>query len=221
MSAHGTKGSGMTWVGRAIRRLEDPALISGQGHFTADLAAAHWVRFVRSPVAAGKIIGIDAPEGAMVITAADLVDVKKITPMLHKFNYKPVGQSSLANGVVRFTGEPVAAVVAASKEEAEDIADRIALSIDETNAVADARAALAPGAPQIHGEAPGNVILEGKVKTPDFDPVWKRAHKLIRVEARSRRQNATPMEARGGHAAYDASSGRVSIAAGMRAFRSQ
>ena len=48
MTAH-TKGTGMTWVGRAIRRLEDPALIKGQGRFTADLPAAHWVRFVRSP----------------------------------------------------------------------------------------------------------------------------------------------------------------------------
>ncbi len=75
------------------------------------------------------------PNGAMVITAADLKGVKKITPMLHKFNYKPVGQPALADGVVRFTGEPVAAVVAASKEAAEDIAEQIELSIDETNAV--------------------------------------------------------------------------------------
>ena len=98
MTAH-TKGSGLKWVGRAIRRLEDPALITGQGRFTADLAATHWVRFVRSPVAAGKIVKIAAPKGAMVITAADLKGVKKITPMLHKFNYKPVGQPILADGV--------------------------------------------------------------------------------------------------------------------------
>ena len=128
-------GSGMTWVGRSIRRLEDPALITGQGRFTADLAAAHWVRFVRSPVAAGTTYErISAPNGAMVITAADLKGVKKITPMLHKFNYKPVGQPVLAESVVRFAGEPVAAVVAASEEEAEDIADRVELSIDETSA---------------------------------------------------------------------------------------
>ena len=74
------------------------------------------MRFVRSPVAAGKIAKIAAPKGAMVITAADLKGVKKITPMLHKFNYKPVGQPILADGVVRFVGEPVAAVVAASEE---------------------------------------------------------------------------------------------------------
>ena len=122
MTAH-TKGSGMTWVGRALRRVEDPALVTGQGRFTADLPAAHWVRFLRSPAAAGKIATLKAPDGALVITAADLVGVKPILPMLHKFEYKPLGQPILADGEVRFVGEPVAAVVAASEEEAEDIAD--------------------------------------------------------------------------------------------------
>jgi aerobic carbon-monoxide dehydrogenase large subunit len=201
----------MTWVGRAVRRLEDPALVTGQGHFTADAPAAHWVRFVRSPVAAGNLTDINSPKGAMVITAADLKGVKKITPMLHKFSYKPVGQPLLAEGVVRFAGEPVAAVVAATAAEAEDISEQVELSIDEATAVSDARTALHKSAPQIHAEAPGNVILAGQVKTSGFDAAWDRAHTIIKVEARSRRQNATPMEPRGGHAAYEASSGRVTL----------
>ena len=211
MSAHGTRGSGMTWVGRAIRRLEDPALIRGQGRFTADAPATHWVRFVRSPVAAGKLRNVGAPADAVVITSADLKDVKKITPMLHKFNYKPVGQPVLADGIVRFIGELVAAVVARSEEEAEDIVDRVELSIDEMPSVADARDALKTGAPQVHAEAAGNIILEGKVKTPGFDSTWSSAHKIVKVDARSRRQNATPLEARAGHAVYDAATGRISL----------
>jgi carbon-monoxide dehydrogenase large subunit len=211
MSEHGTKGAGLKWVGRAIRRLEDPALVTGRGRFTADLAAAHWLRFVRSPVAAGKIKKIEAPPGALVISAADLKGVKPIRPMLHKFNYKPVGQPILADGQVRFTGEPVAVVVAASAAEAEDIADQVEITIDETTPVIDALAALDSGAPQIHAEAPGNIIVEGVMATPDFDKVWASAHKIVSVEARSNRQNATPMEARGGHAAYDATTGRVTL----------
>jgi carbon-monoxide dehydrogenase large subunit len=211
VSAHGTRGSGMTWVGRAIRRLEDPALIRGQGRFTADAPATHWVRFVRSPVAAGKLRNVGAPADAVVITSTDLRDVKKITPMLHKFNYKPVGQPVLADGVVRFIGEPVAAVVARSEEEAEDIVDRVELSIDEMPSVTDARDALKASAPQVHAEAAGNIILEGKVKTPGFDSAWSSAHKIVKIDARSRRQNATPLETRGGHAAYDAASGRISL----------
>ena len=205
-----TKGSGLKWVGRAIRRLEDPALVRGLGRFTADLPATHWVRFVRSPVAAGEIKSITKPDGAMVITAADLKGVKPITPMLHKFEYKPVAQSILADGVVRFVGEALAAVVAASEEEAEDIADLVELDINETTPLVDARDALAKGAPQIHAIAPGNVILTGKHKTEGFDAVWASADKVIKIDARSHRQNATPMEARAAHAAYDAT-GRVTL----------
>ncbi len=210
MTAH-TRGSGLKWVGRAIRRLEDPALITGQGRFTADLAATHWVRFVRSPIAAGKIKSIKAPDRALVITAADLKSVKPILPMLSKFNYKPVAQKILADSQVRYVGEPVAAVVASSEEEAEDIADLVDIAIDQTTPVIDARTALVAGAPQLHAEAPGNIILEGKVKTAEFDATWSSAHKIVKLEARSYRQNATPMEARAGHAAYDAASGRVTL----------
>ena len=111
MTAHtkGSGGDGMKWVGRSIRRVEDPALVRGKGRFTGDLPAAHWVRFVRSPNAAGVIKSITAPDGALVITAADIKGVKKITPMLHKFEYRPVGQPILADGEVRFVGEAVAA----------------------------------------------------------------------------------------------------------------
>ena len=213
MSAHDqhTKGAGLKWVGRAMRRIEDPALVTGQGRFTADLPATYWVRFLRSPNAAGRIEKLEAPAGALVVTAADLKGVKPIVPMLHKFSYRPVPQSVLADGQVRFVGEPVAAIVAASEEEAEDIADEVEIVIGDATPVVDARDALKPDAPQIHPQAPGNVILEGRIKTPDFDAVWDGAHRIVTVEARSRRQNATPMEARAAHAAFDPASGRVTL----------
>jgi aerobic carbon-monoxide dehydrogenase large subunit len=210
MTAH-TKGSGTTWVGRSIRRLEDPALVTGRGRFTADLAANHWVRFVRSAVASGRIEKITAPPGANIITAADLRALKPVRPMLHKFNYVAVGQPVLADGVVRFTGEPIAAVFAAAKDEAEDLCDQIEVDISETAALIDAPSALIEGAPLVHAEALGNVIVEGQITTPGFDQAWQSARRVIRVDARSRRQNATPMEARAGHAAFEASSGRVTL----------
>ncbi|HEY8337177.1 MAG TPA: xanthine dehydrogenase family protein molybdopterin-binding subunit [Tardiphaga sp.] len=205
------KGSGTTWVGRSIRRVEDPALVTGQGRFTADLPAVHWMRIVRSSVAAGRIDGISAPDGAKIVTAADLTALKQIRPGLSKFNYVPVGQPILADGVVRFTGEPVAAVYAASKELAEDLADQVEVAITETEPLVDAIAALRDGAPRVHDEAAGNVIVEGRITTPNFRDVWESAHTVVRVDARSRRQNATPMEARAGHATYDLSTGRVTL----------
>ena len=206
-----TAGSGMKWVGRAIRRLEDPALVTGRGRFTADLAAAHWLRFVRSPVASGRIVAITAPEGAHVIRAGDLKGVLPIRPMLHKFNYQPVEQPILATEFVRFVGEPIAAVVAPTNAAAEDIADAVQVEIDELPAVIDGRAALKPGAPLVHAKIPSNTVVEGRFKTAEFDATLAKALRHVRVDIRSRRQNATPLEARAAHASFDAASGRVTL----------
>jgi len=206
-----TAGSGMKWVGRAIRRLEDPALVSGRGRFTADLGAAHYVRFVRSPVASGRIVRIAAPENADVITAADLAGVRPVRPMLHKFNYQPIEQPLLAADVVRFVGEPIAAVVARSCAEAEDLADNVDVEIEALPAVVDAQDALRPAAPRVHDNAAGNVIVESRFATPDFAATLANAHRVVHVEIRSRRQNATPLETRAGHAAFDPASGRATL----------
>ena len=112
---------------------------------------------------------------------------------------------------VRFVGEPIAAVVAPSREEAEDIADQVTVEIEETPAVVDARAALAAGAPRVHGDAAGNVIVEGRVKTSGFDATMAAAHRRIKIDIRSRRQNALPLEPRAAHAAWDPNSRRVTL----------
>jgi carbon-monoxide dehydrogenase large subunit len=207
MSVAGATG----WVGRSIRRLEDPALIAGRGRFTADLPAAHRVRFVRSQHAAGRIEKIAAPDSATVITAADLAEIKPIRPMLHKFDYVPIGQPVLATDRVRFVGEAVAAAVAPTDAQAEDAADAVEVEIAAADPVIDARAALAQGAPLVHDEVPGNVIVKGAVETPGFAATRAAADRLVRVEVRSRRQSAMPLEPRGGHAAFDPASGRVTL----------
>jgi aerobic carbon-monoxide dehydrogenase large subunit len=202
---------GMTWVGRSIRRVEDSTLVTGQGRFTTDLPAALWVRFVRSTVASGRIVRIAAPQGAMVVTGADLAALKPIRPMLHKFNYVPISQPVLATDVVRFVGEPIAAVVAPTAQEAEDLADLVEVEIETIPAVVDAPAALAPRAPLVHAEAAGNVVVEGRVKTAGCEATIAAAHRRIKVDIRSHRQNASPLEPRAAHAAWDPSSRRATL----------
>jgi len=211
MAGNAKSDSGRGWVGRSIRRLEDPTLVAGRGRFAGDLQAARWVRFVRSPVAAGRIVRINAPEGALVLTAADLTAVKPIQPMLHKFNYVPISQPVLARDVVRFVGEPVAAVISPSREEAEDIADRVEVEIEPSPALVGTDAALARGAALVHPEAAGNVAVEGRLKTPSFDSTVARAHQRIRLQIRSHRQNALPIEPRAAHAAWDDVSERITL----------
>ena len=206
-----------TWVGRSIRRVEDPALVRGQGRFTADLPAALYVRFVRSSVASGRIVRISAPPGATVVTADDLAAVKPIQPMLHKFNYVPIGQPVLASKVVRFVGEPVAAVLAPSPHQAEDLADLVEVEIEPMPAVVDAPAALAPGAARVHAETASNVVVDGRVKTPGCDAAFAAAHRRVKVEIRSRRQNASPLETHAAHAAWDPASERVTLTCATQA----
>jgi carbon-monoxide dehydrogenase large subunit len=195
------------FVGQPIRRFEDPALVTGRGRFSGDLAAAHWVRFVRSPVASGRIVSVTAPRGARVITAADVAQLPPIMPMLHKFNYVPIAQPILAKDVVRFVGEPVAAVVAPTREAAEDVADEVAVEIEETPPVVDAMAALAAQA--VHAGAAGNVIVEGSIRTAGFDATA--SARRVKIALRSRRQNASPMEPRAAHAAYDPAEDRITL----------
>jgi carbon-monoxide dehydrogenase large subunit len=207
----GTKDSRSKWVGRAIRRLEDPALVAGRGRFTADLPAAHWVRFVRSPVASGRIVAIKAPHDTRFFCAADLTDARPIRPMLHKFNYQPIEQPLLAKDVVRFVGEPIAAVVASSPAAAEDLADAVSVEIDVLPVVIDAEEALRPDAPRVHDGLTSNVVVESRFATADFDATVASPHRRIDVVLRSRRQNATPLEARGAHAAFDPATGRITL----------
>jgi carbon-monoxide dehydrogenase large subunit len=201
----------MKWVGRAIRRLEDPALVTGRGRFTADLPAIHWVRFVRSPVASGRIVRISAPDGAQIVVAENLEGVQPIRPMLHKFNYQPIEQPVLAKGVVRFVGEPIAAIVAASSAEAEDLAERVDVEIAELPAIVDAPDALQPDAPLVHADSASNVVVEARSETPGFADVKAKAHRTVQVRVRSRRQNATPLEGRAAHAAFDPATDRITL----------
>jgi carbon-monoxide dehydrogenase large subunit len=208
MTSHEKPGG---FVGRSIRRFEDPALVTGRGRFSGDLAASYWVRFVRSPVACGRIVHVTAPAGAMVITAAEIAALPRIAPMLHKFDYVPIAQPILAKDVVRFVGEPIAAVVASSREAAEDLADEVAVAIEEAPPVVDALAAIANDAPLVHVGTRSNVIVEGRFRTPGFAAATAGAARRVRVAIRSRRQNASPLEPRAVHAVYDPADDRITL----------
>jgi carbon-monoxide dehydrogenase large subunit len=198
----------MSWVGRNVPRLEDPVLVRGDGRFVADLAiGAQAVRFVRSQVASGRILEIRKPPGALVVTGEDLGDIRPIVPRLNRFNYAAIEQPVLPRDRVRYVGQAIVAVVAATPEEAEDLADSVEITIEPDDPLIDAEAALT-GAP-IHPQAPDNVVVDGRLRTPGCDAAFAGADCVVELAIRSRRQNATPLEARGGHAAFDRATRRI------------
>jgi carbon-monoxide dehydrogenase large subunit len=207
----------MSWIGRSLPRLEDPTLVRGAGNFVADVArGAASVRFVRSPVASGIILNIEKPEEGIVFTAADLDGVKGIKPILHRPDYVPVEQPVLAKDRVVFAGQAVAVVVADHHAAAEDIAEQVFIDIEPVDPALDVDLALIDGAPVVHKEAPGNVLVEGNVRTPGLDAALEQAGATVTMEIRSRRQAAMPLETRGGVAQYERATGRITLFASVQ-----
>lgn len=207
----------MSWIGRSLPRLEDPSLLMGQGRYVADLArGAAAVKFVRSPVAAGRILGIEAPEGELVFTAADLAGVRPICPILHRPDYIAVEQPILAKDRVMFSGQALAVVIAADQGLAEDLVEQVFADIEAEDAIIDFDGALAEGAAAVHAHAPGNVLVEGKLRSPGLDAVFADAAEIVALDLRSGRQSAMPLEGRGGLTRYDDISGRVTLYASVQ-----
>ena len=171
MTAHAKGHSDQRLRQQMGRPLDPPAGRSGAGR--PGKAASppispptRWVRFVRSPVAAGRIDNIEAPAGALMITAASLKGVKPIRPMLHKFNYKPIGQPILATGRRAFCrradrrgrgGEH------GTRRGLRRCRSRVSIKRDDAAGRCAGRR-LNAGAPLVHADVPGNVVVEGRVK---------------------------------------------------------
>src|SRR5215475_14088574 len=121
----------MTFVGRSVPRLEDGALLTGNGCFAADVNFARqiYMRVVRSPYAHAKVVSIDTSAASVaagvitVWTAADVTDVPPIDFRVGRIEQlEPYRQPILAKNRVRYVGEPVAVVFATDPYLAEDAA---------------------------------------------------------------------------------------------------
>jgi len=157
--------------GQSVRRIEDPALVTGQGRYTDDetLPGQLHLVFLRSPYAHADITGIDAadaramPGVVAIYTGADLV-AAGVKPMAGVPFPRPDGKPgataprrALAHGRVRFVGEAVAVVVADSIDQARAAADAIVVDYNELPSVVNAFDAMAPGAPALCDDAPDNI----------------------------------------------------------------
>ncbi|HYB11052.1 MAG TPA: xanthine dehydrogenase family protein molybdopterin-binding subunit [Alphaproteobacteria bacterium] len=186
-------------VGARLRRKEDDRYLRGRGQFVADikLAGAMEVAFVRSPIAHGRIRGVEKPVGFehAVFTIDDLKDVRAIRAVSALKGFKVSEQSVLAKGKVRQVGEMIAMCVARTRAEAEDIAQQVFVDFEDLPAVHDMLQAREPGAPLVHDEWGDNVFLE---TLWDDDLAALKASAPVRVTRRIRtsRQSMAPIEGR-------------------------
>jgi carbon-monoxide dehydrogenase large subunit len=207
-------------VGQPVTRTEDPILLRGEGRYTDDinLAGQAYAVMVRSRIAHGHLKGIDtaaalAMPGVLAILTSDDLDAAGFNPLKCPMNIpqrdgspmKTPVRPSLAKGKVRFVGEAVACVVAETALQAKDAAEAVELDIDELPAVTTPAAALAEGAPQIHDDAPGNLVLDFHYGNAEaVAKAFAEAAHVTRLEIESNRVVVNAMEPRSAIGSWDA-----------------
>jgi aerobic carbon-monoxide dehydrogenase large subunit len=182
-------------LGGAVRRREDPRLVTGRGRYTGDVPREGWLHaaFVRSPLAHARITSIDRdsakamPGVVGVFVAADLGLKPQEAPSLDMFARPP-----LAAEVVRFVGDLVAVVVAESRGQAADAAEAVRVEYDALPVVVDPRDALSGGAPVLHAAKGDN-----EVSSTEFGEAGALGGAEVVVRARfvNQRLAAVPIEA--------------------------
>ncbi|MCZ8146949.1 MAG: xanthine dehydrogenase family protein molybdopterin-binding subunit, partial [Roseomonas sp.] len=188
-------------LGQPLRRLEDPRLLTGGGRFAADRAPAGALQavFLRSPHAHARVLGVEAaaaramPGVVAVFTAEETATLGHNPTLTEIFDaegrrHVEPPRLPIAPGRVRHVGEIVAMVVAETAHQARDAAEAIAVTYDPLPAVVLASDALAPGAPELHAEAPGNLVCDWrKGDAAAVEDAIARAAHVTRFATRSAR----------------------------------
>ena len=192
----GTSGKG---VGASLLRKEDFRHLRGRGTFVADvvLPRTHEVAFVRSPHAHARITSVARPPDAKgrVFTAEDL-RTKPMRAVPQVGGFRASDYPALAIGKVRFVGEIVAACVAPTRAEAEDLAARVAVDYEPLPAVIDAAAAVTAAPSLLHEQWPDNIFIERTMQGGDVDAVARDAAVVVKRDYRMNRQSGLPLEGR-------------------------
>src|SRR5205823_2585857 len=149
---------------RSQKRLEDERLLTGKGRYSDDLEfpAECWLVLVRSPHAHATLVSVDltaVKQAPGVIAAWTMADLRAdgvghipFPPLFKRADGSPMAappRTPLAEGKVYYVGEPVIAIVAQTRAQAQDAAELVTVEYDDLPCVVDAKSAIAPGAPLV------------------------------------------------------------------------
>lgn len=209
----------MKYIGVSHKRLEDRTLLTGLGRFAADLNAIGQLhmRVVRSPVAFGRIVSIDASEArrlAGVIAVWTFQDVEHLPPIDIRLTriggLEAYRQSVLAGDYVRYVGDPLAAVFAEDPYTAEDAAELVQCEIEDlppclsaTAEPGDFKPATLPG---MKTQAACFTKAYG-----DLQAAYAKAHAVVELEVAVGRHSGVPIETRGALASFDPATGVLTM----------
>ncbi|MEM6384823.1 MAG: xanthine dehydrogenase family protein molybdopterin-binding subunit [Pseudomonadota bacterium] len=207
-------------IGAPVKRKEDKRFITGAGRYTDDIRLENqaYAAFVRSPHAHAKVAGIDksAAEGMDGVLA--VLDGKQLTGdgigniicgwAITSKDGSPMNMgawSALATDTVRYVGDAVVAVIAETAAQAREAAEAVVVDYQELPVAAHIDASLADGAPQIHDNAPGNVIYDWEIGEKDpTDAALAGAAHVTEMDITNNRLSPNAMEPRSAVTKYDA-----------------
>src|SRR5216117_1284693 len=210
---------GVEGIGASVVRKEDRRFITGKGRYVDDikLVGLTHAHFIRSPHAHAKVKSIDTaaamkmPGVVGVLTGKQIVD-DKVGNLICGWaitskdgtGMKMGAWPAMAPETVRFVGQAVAVVIAETKNQARDAAEAVVVDYEELPAAADIRAAIKPGAPQLHPEAPGNVIYDWTIgEEAATDAAFKAAANVVSLDITNNRLVPNAMEPRAAIAEYN------------------
>ncbi|MCB1463169.1 MAG: xanthine dehydrogenase family protein molybdopterin-binding subunit [Nitratireductor sp.] len=211
---------GMEGIGARVKRKEDQRFITGKGRYTDDfkMAGMHFAAFVRSPHAHARIKGIDKSAAEAMPGVVGVLDGKQLTGdgigniicgwMIHSKDGSPMNMgawSALATEYVRYVGDAAAVVIADTEENARAAAGAVDVDYEVLPAIVDPAATLNAGAPQVHDNAPGNLIYDWEVGTDvkTVDEALANSVHVTEMEIRNNRLIPNAIEPRAALANYD------------------
>ena len=219
-------------VGQPLRRVEDQRLLTGGGRYNddIDLPGQAWAVVVRSPYPHAEIKRIGTDEAAAlpgvlaVYTAADLSadgvgDIPCLMPIPGKDGSSTImpPHPVLARERVRHVGDPVAFVVAETRQQARDAADLVEIDTDTLPTTIELDEAVSPGATQIWEQAPGNVCLDWEIGDPEATrAALDSAPRVTRLRLVNNRVVVAPMEPRAAIGEFDPDSGQFTLTTGTQ-----
>ncbi len=209
-----TETNGAAYVGRRMRRKEDPPLITGKGLFTDDMVVPGmlYAAFVRSTEAHARITRIDtdaarAREGIHAVLTAEDLDLAAGMPMA----WVPPGVDvntpehwPLARGEVKHVGQAVAVAFGEDKYAVVDAAAEVVVEYEPLPVVVDPEAALQPDSPRVHEEFSSNKTHEWGLGSEDMEVAWEEADVIVERRIVNHRTAGAPIEPRACIADYRA-----------------
>jgi carbon-monoxide dehydrogenase large subunit len=214
-------------IGASVRRKEDARFLNGRGNYTDDINRPGQLHayLKRSDRPHAKINGIDtaaaskAPGVIAVFTGADLA-AENIGGLpcgwqIHNKDGSPMAEPPhpvLAIGKVRHVGDPVAVVIAETKQQAKDAAELLSIDYTDLPGIATMAAALAPGAATVHDDVATNICYDWHIGDKAIvDGVFASAHKVVRLDLTNNRLIPNAMEPRAAIGDYDVNSGEYTL----------